>query len=68
MILYATNVLFAFLGVTSRIPPHKHMSRTDHNTYAGHSVARCALCLSPNNSIMLGLTRIDLVRTFSYNC
>ena len=64
MILCATNILFAFLKVASRIPPHKCMLRTDHNTYTGHSIARCELCLSPNNSIILRLAYIDLVKRF----
>ena len=36
------------------------MSRADHNTHTGDGVARCASCLGPNNSVMFGLTCIDL--------
>ena len=54
------DILLAFLEVTSRVPLHKRMPRADYDTHASDSVARCASCLSPNNSIMLRLACIDL--------
>ena len=52
--------IFALVKVASSLPSHKRMSGTNDNPSARDSIAQWVPCLTPDNSIMLGVTRIDL--------
>lgn len=58
------NLLFTFREVAGTIPSYQSMSRTYHYTHTGHSVTRCAPCLSPDNCVMLRLACIYLGENF----